>query len=187
MLIDIDESVFKTIDAKVAEFNQKEERQGRQPIALPRHERLGVGLYGGYGLGFDLCQLGGCEINDAPFDPSFMFGDEGLSGDDLFRKRMKKLREESAAGRMLDGYGVCDYPEQVAERWPHIEADPRHFVIQFIRFSKDAGDEGEVGFRWHKSGEYIGTQDTDGGEYFGENDNAITVYLFHLYEIVSQP
>lgn len=78
-------------------------------------------------------------------------------------------------------YGVCDSPEQVTDRWPRIIVDRRPFVIAFTPFLRaDQPEQG--GWRWHKWGEYIGTQEPT-HEYLYDEPHIDKVYTFHIYEV----
>lgn len=78
-------------------------------------------------------------------------------------------------------YGVCDNWEQIVETWPELEDDPRHFIIALQEIRRDEQPE-RGGWRWHKWGEYIGTQDSQ-MEYLHDEPEIETVYVFHIYEI----
>lgn len=78
-------------------------------------------------------------------------------------------------------YGVCDTPEQVLERWPSLETDPRRFIILFGEIRKDEQPE-HGGWRWHKWGEYIGTKDPQ-CEYLADEDDIDSVLIFKVIQM----
>lgn len=51
-------------------------------------------------------------------------------------------------------YGSCDYPYQLIEKHPIILSDTRPLVVFFSLLTRN--QEGRNGWRWHKSGPYIG-------------------------------
>lgn len=82
----------------------------------------------------------------------------------------------------FDCYGVCDTPEQLLELLPEVvKGGDRKFVISMVRLDKkDESPEG--GWRWHKWGAYIGTQEPQ-CEYLYDEPVIETVYTFHIYEV----
>lgn len=81
----------------------------------------------------------------------------------------------------LDEYGVCDNIEQVLSRFD-FEADEREFVINFVEIRRDE-QPADGGWRWHKWGEYIGTQNPQ-YEYIHDEPEIESVFCYHVYEIV---
>lgn len=79
-------------------------------------------------------------------------------------------------------YGVCDTPEQLTEKFPQIEADPRRFVIHFAHISKkDQSPQG--GWRWHKWGQYVGDGEPTCEYLYDEPGFDDGVYVYHIYEV----
>lgn len=79
-------------------------------------------------------------------------------------------------------YGVCDSFEQIFERCPEIVNDStRGFFVFVTRLRKDE-QSSEGGWRWHKWGEYIGTQEPT-CEYLYDEPVIEQVYTFHVYEV----
>ena len=77
-------------------------------------------------------------------------------------------------------YGVCDSVEQLLAACPELEAPGRDFVVTLTKVRKaDQPEDG--GWRWHKWGEYIGTQNPT-TEYLHDEPNIEEVYCFHIYE-----
>ena len=79
-------------------------------------------------------------------------------------------------------YGVCDTVEQLLAACPELEAPGREFVVTVTAIRK-ADEPPQGGWRWHKWGEYIGTQ-TPQCEYIYDEPNIEEVLCFHIYERV---
>jgi hypothetical protein len=75
-------------------------------------------------------------------------------------------------------YGVCDTPQQVVDLYG-LDVLPGRFVVCFVRIRKDKEPERD-GWRWHKWGPYIGTQDPQ-WEYLYDEPNIEEVFTFHIY------
>jgi len=81
----------------------------------------------------------------------------------------------------ISEYGVCDNFFQILAKAPQIFEDPlRQFVITVTPiFRVEQSSEG--GWRWHKWGEYIGTQEPK-YEYLYDEKDIDKVYVYHIYE-----
>lgn len=78
-------------------------------------------------------------------------------------------------------YGVCDNLEQILQTIPEITEDQnRQFIITLTPVLKKLQSDGG-GWRWHKWGEYIGTQKPT-AEYLYDEPEIEKVYVFHIYE-----
>jgi hypothetical protein len=77
-------------------------------------------------------------------------------------------------------YGVCDSVEQLLAACPELEAPGREFVVTVTTIRK-ADEPADGGWRWHKWGEYIGTQNPQ-CEYIHDEPNIEEVLCFHIYE-----
>jgi hypothetical protein len=85
-------------------------------------------------------------------------------------------------GEYFCEYGVCDDVKQVLELCPMLEASrKRKFVISITEIRRDEQPE-SGGWRWHKWGPYIGTQQP-GCEYLYEDTHIESVYVYHIYEL----
>lgn len=83
----------------------------------------------------------------------------------------------------LYAYGVCDSPDQFAEKFAvTLEADPRHFCVSFTKIAK-ADQSPDGGWRWHKWGPYVGTQERSGTEYLYDEPTIEVVYVYHILEV----
>lgn len=78
--------------------------------------------------------------------------------------------------------GVCDSPAQWEEVYRAIIDDPKHaYCVAFVEIRRDE-QSATGGWRWHKWGPYIGTQEPK-HEYLFDEDAIERVFTFHLYEL----
>ena len=78
-------------------------------------------------------------------------------------------------------YGVCDSVEQLLKACPELEADKdRRFVITVTPVTR-AQQPDSGGWRWHKWGDYIGTQNPQ-HEYLYDEKHIEEVLVYHIYE-----
>lgn len=96
------------------------------------------------------------------------------------RERMKGLREHDFNGPAE--HGVCDTPEQIKERWPQLETDPRRFVVSVTPMYK-ANQPTSGGWRWHKWGTYIGTKNPQHEYLADEGPEFEVVYVFEIHQV----
>jgi hypothetical protein len=77
-------------------------------------------------------------------------------------------------------YGVCDNYEQVLEAYPSIVESDEEFILTLTPVRKaDQPESG--GWRWHKWGPYIGTQERT-CEYLYDEPNVDLVYTYCFYQ-----
>lgn len=80
-------------------------------------------------------------------------------------------------------YGVCDNVQQILDHYPELQSsEDREFVVGITRIRKEEQPEWG-GWRWHKWGEYIGTQSPQ-CEYIHDEPEIEEVFVFHIYEVV---
>ena len=82
-------------------------------------------------------------------------------------------------------YGVCDGIENLLEVIPELTSTSwcfaeREFVVLLHKIAKN-DQPSEGGWRWHKWGDYIGTQ-TPTTEYIYDEPEIEVVYCYHIYE-----
>lgn len=78
--------------------------------------------------------------------------------------------------------GVCDNYEQILDRYKDMLSDPnKQYVIGLCTVERK-NQPSEGGWRWHKWGDYIGTQNPQ-HEYLYDDTHIDRVYYFHIYEI----
>jgi hypothetical protein len=81
-------------------------------------------------------------------------------------------------------YGVCDTPEQVLAHVPLLTTDPRRFIVFFTPPIRKHDQPAEGGWRWHKWGEYIGTQPQAECEYLYDEPHIDEVLVYHIVEVL---
>ena len=109
----------------------------------------------------------------------------GVYRHDGFKFNFDHFIEANCLNRIKDkwvAYGVCDNYRQVLEYHKELLNDTdKNYVIGMSTVNrKDEPEDG--GWRWHKWGEYIGTQDPQ-HEYIYDDKHIDTVYCYHIYEI----
>lgn len=110
-------------------------------------------------------------VNEHPFSPT-----RDMDVD----ARLKMIMDQVHNGTAHD-YGVADTFEQITQRWPELETDPRSFVILVREITRDdQPDRG--GWRWHKWGDYIGTH-SPRHEYLADEPDIESVITFHIVEV----
>lgn len=80
-----------------------------------------------------------------------------------------------------DNYGVCDNADQIFEKYPELFVNDRKFVVSLIRIVKDH-QCAKGGWRWEKSGEYIGNRNSQAGYLYDEPDIS-EVFCYHILEL----
>lgn len=115
--------------------------------------------------------------SDDPFDtwPRTGATDEEL--DEWYRV----YRERVESGWPPASYGVSDSLQQVVERYPMIDEDPRPLVVIGSVIRRDA-QPAYGGWRWHKWGEYIGVHEPQ-CEYLHDEPEIEQVWVWHIYEV----
>jgi hypothetical protein len=88
--------------------------------------------------------------------------------------------EDSTLTWEVPSYGVCDSPEQVCKKF-NLEEMPGKYFISFVRLMK-RDQPADGGWRWHKWGEYIGTQ-TPQCEYLHDEPEIQEVYTYGIHEV----
>lgn len=99
-----------------------------------------------------------------------------LSFSDLDLKTYSDLHETHT---FKNAYGICDNVEQVIEQYKLNESE-KQFTISMTPMRKDE-QPADGGWRWHKWGQYIGTQEPT-AEYLYDEEKIDLVYVFHIYE-----
>lgn len=135
-------------------------------------ERMAKGVYASFTLEHDL-SMAGIKTNCYPFT-------RWMREQDM-DERMRIIMEDMEKDMPHD-YGVCDNFEQLLARWPQIESDEREFVLMMSPITR----EGSPGWRWHKNGTYIGTQEPR-AEHFGDEPVIEQVWAFRIIHLESIP
>jgi hypothetical protein len=77
-------------------------------------------------------------------------------------------------------YGVCDGIENLIDVIPELLSPDREFLVLLTEITKHDQPR-DYGWRWHKWGDYIGTQ-TPTTEYIANEPEIDLVYCYHIYE-----
>lgn len=95
----------------------------------------------------------------------------------------KGVQTEDYPELSIGQYGVCDNYQQVLEKCPELRLDKdRKFIVTVTKIEK-ATQPSDGGWRWHKWGEYIGTQEPQ-CEYIFDEPDIEEVFCYHIYEIL---
>lgn len=84
----------------------------------------------------------------------------------------------------LEPYGVADNIEQIKVHYKELLNSSNPIVIAVSEINKDWEPETD-GWRWHKWGKYIGTQNPQ-AEYIKDEPNIQSVYVFQVYAVKSK-
>lgn len=79
--------------------------------------------------------------------------------------------------------GVCDYPEQVLEKFPELKTSKEKYCIRFTLIKKSE-QPSHGGWRWNKWGDYIGEKKIT-TEYLYDEEDVEQVYVYKVYEVLS--
>ena len=83
-------------------------------------------------------------------------------------------------GDYFGSYGVCDHYQQILDQCATLTDPNREFMIFITAVCRDDQSE-DGGWRWHKWGEYIGTQ-ISMCEYLYDEPEIDQVYTYHIFE-----
>lgn len=78
-------------------------------------------------------------------------------------------------------YGVCDHYQQVLDLYPEMVTNTSEYFIFLTPVTK-LTQPSYGGWRWHKWGKYIGTQDPQ-AEYLADEPEIEEVYCYHIYKL----
>lgn len=111
-----------------------------------------------------------------------------IDNDRRERKAMRRLYSqrykrnwEGEPGGYGSGYGVCDYPEQVLERYPHYADDDVPRALTFVEVRREH-EPASGGWRYHKWGTYIGKQ-RPVHEYLYHDTHIDPVWTFSVHKV----
>lgn len=85
----------------------------------------------------------------------------------------------------LDAYGVADNIEQLLNHHSEIIDSPENFVVSVVPMKKSE-QPAWGGWRWHKWGEYIGTQNPT-QEYLYDELEIEEVLVYSIHHLVAKP
>lgn len=110
---------------------------------------------------------------------------DGVYIGELNLNNLLELVTEYDEGDWSEGeYGVADNLEQILAHGRSIVESPKEFILSITPMKKSE-QPSEGGWRWHKWGEYIGTQ-TPTTEYLFDEPLVEEVWVFHFYPIVKK-
>lgn len=75
-------------------------------------------------------------------------------------------------------YGVCDYPEQILEKFPRLATIPERILITVNEVRKE--HQSEQGWRWHKWGQYIGEKEPKHEYLYDEDDSIQSIFTYEI-------
>ena len=141
-------------------------------------EKLAYGMYdGGFNLGNILSML-----RDGEGKPPWKVVSSPLMEE--HRKHLEEKGRFPEPDEFRSDYGVADDLDQIRAYYKSEIEDPqRYFVIGVTPVEKDPDNAGKGGgWRWHKWGPYIGTQDPQ-CEYLDDEPEIDKIFVFSLYEL----
>lgn len=123
-------------------------------------------------------------------DPFMQFNSK--TGRGLTRARQTELYNRTWDERMeskeyifdydLSSYGVADNVHQLLAHYHAVIGNPDNNIIITLREVKRENQSESGGWRWHKNGPYIGTQDPQ-CEYLFDDVHIDKVLQFHVYAV----
>lgn len=84
----------------------------------------------------------------------------------------------------INVYGVADSIDQIKAKYKEVIDSPALIVISVTEMNRSEQSESD-GWRWHKWGEYIGTQDPQ-MEYLYDEPVIEQVFVFHVYSVIKK-
>lgn len=90
--------------------------------------------------------------------------------------RLEELRRQE----YRSDYGSADDVAQVLARYPDLATSDRPFLITFQTLTR----ENSPGWRWHKNGEYIGSQDPQ-CEHLGDEPNIEQIITWSIWQVTA--
>lgn len=129
-----------------------------------------------------ISQINGENLADGTYFEKYI---DGVYRHDGFKFNFDSFIKDNTFDTLTDEwvtYGVCDNYEQILERYDNLLSNPdKNYVVGLCTVRrKDQGPDG--GWRWHKWGKYIGTQNPQ-HEYLYDDTHIDEIYCYHIYEI----
>lgn len=95
---------------------------------------------------------------------------------------VQKPRDEYPLFEGFGPFGVVDTVEQFDELFGDtLRNSPRKYVVSFVEIKRE-DQPASGGWRYHKWGEYYGTQEPQ-HEYLADDTHIDRVFSFHIYEV----
>ena len=118
----------------------------------------------------------GCEVNNIIEDGIIMTNSYN------FNHYIINTKDDYYDFDDLGSYGVCDNIDQVKAKYAKWLNDPNlNFCISFTSVKKSEQSK-SGGWRWHKWGGYIGTQDPK-CEYLYDEEDIEEVFAYHIFHL----
>lgn len=167
-------SEFNPVVAILSKMNGGDEVQNPSP-----------GVYVNCGFNFNYMIEDGEILSEYPDYWPILDYDPTWDSKSTSEVRMAFFQEQMKNNTYFGSYGVADSIEQVLEKYkPYVDDPKNHFCFSFTEVRKDQQSE-RGGWRWHKWGGYIGTQEPQ-HEYLYDEPNIESVWVFSVYRIKPQ-
>lgn len=130
-----------------------------------------------------IAQINGIDLSRT--ENYFKHYETGIYRHDGYAFNFNGFIEEKCNENIVDEwvqYGVCDNYKQILERYNDLLSNPNKNYVIGLSVVERKNQSPEGGWRWHKWGEYIGTQNPE-HEYLYDDTHIDKVYCFHIYEI----
>lgn len=128
----------------------------------------------------DIALIIGLIADRGPTVPKRISRGMYLSGHWNARDCVSDTLEEWVDGVEFPTSGVCDYPDQVQEKFD-LDGHEKQFFVSFVRIRRE-DESPSGGWRWHKWGEYIGDKDPQ-YEYLYDEKDIDEVYTYTVFEV----
>jgi len=129
-----------------------------------------------------LSQINGEDLSKGDFFEQY---ETGVYRHDGYKFNFDNFIDDNTSDKIIDKwveYGVCDNYQQILDHNTELFSSPdkKHVIGLCTVRRKDQSEDG--GWRWHKWGEYIGTQNPQ-CEYLYDDTHIEKVYCYHIFEI----
>lgn len=130
-----------------------------------------------------IAQINGVNIYNK--NSYFQHYETGVYRHDGYIFNFEKFIDDRCLNNVLNKWvasGVCDDYHQIMDRYKEFLNNPEKNYVIGLSTVERARQSEEGGWRWHKLGEYIGTQNPQ-HEYLYYDKHIDKVFYFHIYEI----
>lgn len=150
---------------------------GNEELCVFFYREVEPGIYEtGYNFEHDINEFTKFKVIGNGYE---RLGNDGLPKEFNFETMKGQFNEYFESTR--EPYGVADNVEQIKEFYKDQIASNASIVISISEIRKDR-QPANGGWRWHKWGEYIGTQNRQ-CEYIYDEPEVDSVYVFHAYSV----
>ena len=129
-----------------------------------------------------IAQANGENLEDGTYFEKYM---DGVYRHDGFKFNFDSFIKSNTYDTILNDWvssGVCDSYVQVLEYYEKLFSDPNKKYVVGLSTVRRSDQSPEGGWRWHKWGRYIGTQNPQ-HEYLYDDKCIDQVYCYRIYEI----